>query len=67
MVMLGDNVTLVREIGDDVAVVSGRVSGIVLKENGDIKYVYIKGIDASLWLSDGWHFEEEVEEVNLDD
>lgn len=61
LVMLGDQVTVTRATGDDVTVVSGRVSGIVLKENGDVKYFYVKGIDAGLWMSDGWVFENEDE------
>ena len=67
MIMLGDVVTLTREIGDDLSVVSGRVSGIVLNDNGDIKYAYIKGVDSSFWMSDGWRFEEEIEEGNDDE
>lgn len=62
MVLLGDYVTATRAVGDDVTVVSGRVSGIVLKENGDLKYFYIKGIDSSLWMTDNWQFETEEEE-----
>ena len=61
MVLLGDFVTATRAVGDDVTVISGRVTGIVLKENGDLKYFYIKGIDSSLWMSDNWQFETEEE------
>lgn len=61
MVLLGDFVTATRALGDDVTVVSGRVTGIVLKDNGDLKYFYIKGIDSSLWMSDNWQFETEEE------
>jgi hypothetical protein len=66
MILLGDYVTATRELGDDVTVVSGRVSGIVLKENGDLKYFYIKGIDSSLWMSDNWQFETEEKENEND-
>ena len=59
--LLGDYVTATRAVGDDVTVISGRVTGIVLKENGDLKYFYIKGIDSSLWMSDNWQFETEEE------
>jgi hypothetical protein len=46
--------------------VTGRVSGIVQNDSGDLKYFYIKGIDASFWVSDGWTFECE-EEIGEED
>ena len=61
MLLLGDSVTVFREVGGDTAIVTGRVSGIVQNDNGDLKYFYIKGIDASFWISDGWTFEYEEE------
>ncbi len=66
MILLGDMVTAYREIGGDVSQVSGRISGIVQNDNGDLKYFYIKGISTQFWLSDGWVFDdiEEVEEEN---
>jgi hypothetical protein len=66
MILLGDFITATRALGDDVTVVSGRVTGIVQKENGDLKYFYVKGIDSSLWMSDNWQFETE-EEGNEDE
>lgn len=61
MILLGDRVTAFREIGGDSAIVTGRISGIVQDDNGDLKYFYLKGIDSSFWLSDGWTFEYEEE------
>jgi hypothetical protein len=61
MILLGDMVTVTREIAGDLTVVSGRVSGLVQKDSGDLKYFYIKGIDTAFWLSDGWQFDEEIE------
>jgi hypothetical protein len=61
MILLGDMVTVTREVGGDVAVVSGRVSGIVQSDSGDLKFFYIKGIENSFWVSDGWMFDEEIE------
>jgi hypothetical protein len=61
MILLGDMVTVTREVGGDVAVVSGRVSGIVQTDSGDLKFFYIKGIENSFWVSDGWMFDEEIE------
>lgn len=58
---LGDMVTATREIGGDVVVVSGRISGLVQKDNGDLKYFYIRGIDNSFWMSDGWMFDDGME------
>ena len=58
---LGDMVTATREIGGDVVVVSGRISGLVQKDNGDLKYFYIRGIDNSFWMSDGWMFDDGIE------
>lgn len=60
-IFLGDMVTATREIGGDVVVVSGRVSGLVQKDNGDLKYFYIRGIDNSFWISDGWMFDDGIE------
>lgn len=65
MVLLGDEVTVSREISGSTTWVTGRVSGIVQKDNGDLKYFYIKGIDGGFWMQDGWTFqEEEGEEEN---
>jgi len=61
MILLGDMVTVTREVGGDVAVVSGRVSGIVQSDSGDLKFFYIKGIENAFWVSDGWMFDEEIE------
>ena len=58
---LGDMVTATREIGGDVVVVSGRISGLVQKDNGDLKYFYIRGIENSFWISDGWMFDDGIE------
>jgi hypothetical protein len=57
-IFLGDSVTATREIGGDVTVVSGRIQGLVQKDNGDLKYFYIRGIDTALYMSDGWQFDE---------
>ena len=62
MVLLGDEVTVSREIGDDITWVTGRVSGIVQSNEGHLKYFYIKGVDGSFWMSDGWKFQEEIED-----
>ncbi len=66
MLLLGDEVTCFREVGGDTSIVTGRVTGIVQNDNGDLKYFYIKGIDAGFWVSDGWtfEFEEEVKDEN---
>lgn len=66
MILLGDTVTVGREIAGDTTWVTGRVSGIVQKDNGDLKYFYIKGIDTCFWMSDGWKFESEIEEGEED-
>ena len=61
MVLLGDLVTVTREIGGDLTLVNGRVSGIVQNDNGDLRYFYIKGIDNAFYASDGWTFDSDVE------
>jgi hypothetical protein len=61
MLLLGDQVTCFREVGGDTSIVTGRVTGIVQNDSGDLKYFYIKGIDASFYVSDGWTFEFEEE------
>lgn len=59
MVLLGDTVTVTREVGGERTYITGRVSGIVQKDNGDLKYFYIRGVDTALYLSEGWQFEED--------
>lgn len=61
MILLGDEVTVTREIGDDSTWVTGRVTGIVQNDNGELRYFYLKGIDSAFYMSDKWKFEEEVE------
>ena len=58
-VFLGDEVTVTREIGGELTLISGRVAGLVQKDNGDLNYFYIRGIDTALYLSDGWRFDDE--------
>ena len=59
MIFLGDEVTVSREVGGDFTLVSGRVTGIVQNDNGDLRYFYIKGIDNAFYMSDGWAFAED--------
>lgn len=59
MVLLGDEVTISRDISGSTSWVTGRISGIVQNDSGDLKYFYIKGIDNSFWMSDGWVFSDE--------
>lgn len=59
---LGDTVTMLKEVGDDVTYITGKIMGIVTAdETNRIKYVTIKGIEQPIWLSDGWKFVEETE------
>lgn len=68
MVLLGDLVTVTREIGGDLTLVNGRVSGIVQNDNGDLRYFYIKGVDNAFYMADGWAFDEDVEiEIEVED
>jgi hypothetical protein len=62
MILLGDEVTVLREIGEDITWVTGRVTGIVQNNEGALKYFYIKGVDSSFWMNEGWKFQEEVED-----
>lgn len=66
-VLLGDEVTVQREIGSETTYVTGRVSGIVLNDHGELRYFYIKGIDSAFFLSDNWKFQEDWEEVEDDE
>lgn len=61
-VFLGDEVSIFRKVGNDETYVTGRISGVVLKDSGELNYFYLKGIGAAFWLSDGWMFLEEGEE-----
>lgn len=65
--LLGDEVTVQREIGTDVTYVTGRVSGVVLNDHGELRYFYIKGIDSAFHLNDNWKFQEDWEEVEDED
>jgi hypothetical protein len=62
MLLMGDTVTVSREVGEDTTWVTGRVTGLVQGNHGELKYFFIKGLDSSLWLSDGWKFQDEVED-----
>lgn len=62
MLLMGDVVTVTREVGDDLCVITGRVSGLVQGNHGELKYFHIKGIEAALWMSDGWKFAEDEED-----
>lgn len=61
-ILLGDDVTVQRQIGDDLTFVTGRVSGIVLDDRGELRYFYIKGIDSAFWMNEGWKFQDIEEE-----
>lgn len=65
-ILLGDDVTVQRQIGDDMTFVTGRVSGLVLNDHGELRYFYIKGIDSAFWMSDGWKFEDVMNEEEDD-
>ena len=67
VLLLGDVVTVTREISGEKTYITGRVSGIVQKDSGDLKYFYIRGIDTALWMSEGWQFEEDFELDNEGD
>lgn len=69
MILMGDTVTIRREVAGEPTFVTGRVSGIVQNDNGDLRYFYIRGLDTALWMSDGWQFEEEytIEDEGDDD
>ena len=66
ILLLGDTVTVVRTINGEPTYITGQVSGIVQKDNGDLKYFYIRGIDSPLYMYDGWTFETE-EEIDQDE
>ena len=61
-ILLGDDVTVQRQIGDDMTFVTGRVSGLVLNDHGELRYFYIKGIDSAFWMNEGWKFQDIEEE-----
>ena len=67
VILLGDVVTVTREIAGEKTYVTGRVSGLVQNESGDLRFFYIRGIDTGFWMSDGWQFEEDFELDNEGD
>jgi hypothetical protein len=66
MILLGDEVTVCREVAGETTWITGRVTGIVQTDHGELKYFYIRGVDSSLWIQDGWKFADELEEGEED-
>lgn len=66
-IFLGDLVTAQRTLGGETTLVTGRISGLVQNESGDLRFFYIRGIDTGFWMSDGWQFEEDFELDNEGD
>lgn len=58
-IFLGDEVTVSKEVGGETTYITGRISGLVQKDNGDLRCFYIRGIDTSFWMSEGWKFQDE--------
>ena len=65
MILLGDRVTVRRTIAGTDTYITGQISGLVLNDNGDLRYFYIKGIDGSIWMQDGWVFDSEEYEIEM--
>lgn len=59
VILLGDTVTVSRVIAGETTYITGRVAGIVQKDDGDLRYFIIRGIDTPLYMSEGWEFEDE--------
>lgn len=66
-ILLGDEVTIQREIGSDITFVTGRISGVVLNDHGELRYFYLKGIDSAFWLNEGWKFQDDWEDEGEED
>lgn len=68
-IFLGDTITMLREIGDDVTYITGKVTGIVTEDRtGEIRYITIKGIEQAIWLNQNWKFvDNETAEVEYED
>ena len=63
IVLLGDEVTVSREVAGELTWVTGRVSGIVQDDHGKLRYFYIRGLDSALYMNDGWTFaDDEIDE-----
>jgi len=65
VLLLGDMVTVSKSVSGELTYVTGRVSGIVQDNNGDLERFYIRGIGETFWLSNGWKFE--LEEYENDE
>lgn len=61
MILLGDEVTVMRELGEDTTWITGRVTGIVQGDYGQLKYFFIKGVEGAFYIKHGWKFQEEYE------
>jgi hypothetical protein len=66
-IMLGDEITVGREISGETTWVTGRVTGIVQNDHGELKYFYVRGIDSAFYMNDGWKFADEIEEGEDED
>jgi hypothetical protein len=53
-VFLGDEVTLIKDREPMPTYITGQVSGIVLDDKSELSRLYIHGIEAGFWMSDGW-------------
>jgi hypothetical protein len=66
-VFLGDQVTLMHSAEpENPTFVSGQITGIVLDKHKKVERVYVQGVDAAFWMSDGWKFVDDDEECDDD-
>lgn len=58
-IFLGDEITLTKQD----TIVTGKVTGIVLDDKGELERIYMAGIDQAFWFAyDKWRVVDEEEE-----
>ena len=63
-IFLGDSITLTKED----TIITGKVTGIVLDDKGELDRIYLAGLDQAFWFSyDKWLLVDDQEEDEEDE
>ena len=65
-VVLGDDVTLLKEMEGELSIlISGQVAGVVLDDRKQLERIWLHGMENSFWMSQGWKFIEEEDDGEI--
>lgn len=63
-IFLGDSITLTKE----ETIITGKVTGIVLDDKGELERIYLSGLDTAFWFAyDKWRVVDDQEEDEEDE